>query len=1107
MCKFLRRKSNMKCKKCGYENDQGVDYCANCGNKFEKENNNAKKKKKIGKRKRLFFVPLVFAVMLAIVFFLSVFKVADIPIVTDFMYRIGWIHPDTVEANPKTDNYIPESNSIKFDQDNNVYFADNEIIIIFKSGTDDEQINRLINEIEGTQVGTVPSIDLYQIRLKHKYSLAELKSLGDDLTEKYDFIQLATYDSAVIGAENEVEAIAPNDKWKKDVDETDWKDTDVDGTNWWLEAVEAPKAWSYNDQMAEINIGISDSSFDVIHEDLKNKCSFPNKLLESRNDSTLWWLDNDKNTDYSDKQVNAHGTHVAGIIGAEHDNEKGISGISKKCYLKLAPQYVNEGANDFLWWDSSIYANLSYLVDAGCKVINYSQGKANWTEAGYSDDFIRREGNLAAISITKLIESGKNDFIVVQSAGNGNNNGVALDAINNGWFCSVTDSSVTGSQQIKASEIREHIIIVGAAKQNDNSYVISDYSNYGDQVNIFAPGDDIYSTLPGDIFYDFEFFGSYGEKSGTSMAAPIVSGVCGLTWSANPSLSAKQVKNIVCSTKNTNISVESNPQNPNFKTSRMINALLSVEAALNLKKNGNDSSADNTENSYVSGKYLVDVDGKLICAKSNAIYYKESINSEEKKIAYAGNVSSLLSDGETLYYVEGFDNSNDNFDKQFTPKKIYKAKVSGSKSDYILTSKGQADLITYQDGCIYYLDTTKQGDSYKYSLMKYDTDSDSATSLTDEWSGNIPVYWKQNAYAFDNTIFFTKNNSLYSYDIATNKTEMIVSSSEGEICDIIDGKVCFEYTKDNSNFVAMVDDGKNVETSVAVDAKYDLQAVTNDGKYGLYFTRGFDDFDLFTIDLKTGESIVSEGDAGSCKGKNYFITKDLEHPENIYFMYNLKLYDENKKSAEFKKHDDFEINITKPMWIIDGYVVDWELNTYKIYDETIDYSNSAQSSVQSSNTENNSEWQNLYIDYVDSLNEAYEDILIVNIDDDDIPELYILGKYHMAGAVLCWIDNGEVKFKPCGQNFGYSEKSGKCYAYTMQMGVSLLTEYTLTNGNLTEKKIASCSENDNPYTWNEETVSQKEFWDKYKAYVNKYTTPDTSEYIKREAFDTVIKSY
>lgn len=346
-------------------------------------------------------------------------------------------------------------------------------------------------------------------------------------------------------------------------------------------------------------------------------------------------------------------------------------------------------------------------------------------------------------------------------------------------------------------------------------------------------------------------------------------------------------------------------------------------------------------NGFISGKYLVDVDGKLICAKSNAIYYKESINSEEKKIAYAGNVSSLLSDGETVYYVEGFDSSNDNFDEKFTPKKVYRAKVSGSKSDYMFTSKGYADLITYQDGCIYYLDTTKQGNSgYLYSLMKYDIDSNSATSLTDEWSGDIPIYWKQNAYALDNIIFFTKNNSLFSYNITTNEIEEIISSSKGEICDVIDGKVCFEYAKDNSKFIAMVDDDKNVETSAAIDTKYDLQAVTNDGKYGLYFTSGFDDFNLFTIDLKTGDSTVSEGDAGSCKGKNYFVTKDLEHQDNIYFMYSVRLYDENKKTTEPKKCDEFEINITKPMWIIDGYVVDWDLNTYKIYDETIEYSKS-----------------------------------------------------------------------------------------------------------------------------------------------------------------------
>lgn len=159
------------------------------------------------------------------------------------------------------------------------------------------------------------------------------------------------------------------------------------------------------------------------------------------------------------------------------------------------------------------------------------------------------------------------------------------------------------------------------------------------------------------------------------------------------------------------------------------------------------------------------------------------------------------------------------------------------------------------------------------------------------------------------------------------------------------------------------------------------------------------------------------------------------------------------------------------------------------------------------NASESNPWKKLYIDYVDSMNEAYEDIYIAYIDDDNIPELYIQGKYHVAGAMLCWINNDKVDFRTCAQNFGYSEKSGKCYAYTMQMGVSLLTEYTLSDRNLTENKIASCSENNNTYTWNGIDVCKEDFWINHKKYIGGFTTPNYSDYIKRAEFATVIESY
>lgn len=273
---------------------------------------------------------------------------------------------------------------------------------------------------------------------------------------------------------------------------------------------------------------------------------------------------------------------MAGIIGAEGNNKKGITGIVQNCNLLLAPLYESENASQYLWWDTSVYANLAYLVKAGAKVVNYSQGKTNFLTQSYSEyskEFIEREGNLAAISIAKLLDAGY-DFIVVQSAGNGiGNTGVAVDALQNGWFASITNSSITASSRFTPKNVLDRVIIVGAAEQSESGYICSSFSNFGSQVDIFAPGRNIYSTVPGEVFYDFQFFGGYAEASGTSMAAPIVTGVCALTWSSNTALSGADVKSIICN--NTKDIVESNPNTSDTKAYRLVNAKLAIEAAIN----------------------------------------------------------------------------------------------------------------------------------------------------------------------------------------------------------------------------------------------------------------------------------------------------------------------------------------------------------------------------------------------------------------------------------------------------------------------------------------------------------------------------------------------
>ena len=298
-----------------------------------------------------------------------------------------------------------------------------------------------------------------------------------------------------------------------------------------------------------------------------------------------------------------------------------------------------------------------------------------------------------------------------------------------------------------------------------------------------------------------------------------------------------------------------------------------------------------------------------------------------------------------------------------------------------------------------------------------------------------------------------------------------------------------------------------MKTSAQVPDNFDFQIMDYNGKYALFFNTDQSDmdkmFDLYKFDFETGKIETSQNEAGRYKNKNYFVTRDLKEPENIYFMYNLGLYDESTNKILNKKHDDFDFDITKQMWIVDGYVVDWNFNTYKIYSETIEMT----TTPVNSNTDNKADWKNLYVDYVNSLEEAYDDIWIVDIDDDDVPELFVQGKYHVAGAMLCWIDNNKVNFKPCGQNFGYKKKSGSCYAYTVQMGASMLIEYTLNNGNISEQKVAFGSENNNSYTWNNKSVSQDEYWNKLNDYTSAFTNINVADNISRSQFSTAISAY
>ena len=610
------------CGKCGSKLDETTGLCPNCDaakmkqhydkttedktpvrkeDKIDKRTNKKalKARKKAlkrekranwstGKKVRRFFLKLILTVIFLAVFAAGVtgalvyFDVVEIPSISYILERSGLEKKESVSINPLVDNYVPEENTIAYDEETNLFYANNEIIVIFSNDATDIQKEEVISYLDGELVGTIPELNMYQIMIPDCDTLQELLDIAEEVTSKFDYVIYATYDTATV---NQSDVYAPNDPWDGDVTKQDWEDGSVDGSNWWMEAIDVQNAWDYQDHFSEIAIGICDSSFDTGHEDLKNKVLFPNEILESRNVVAPWWNDFNNETWSVSDQANYHGTHVAGIIGAEGDNKKGITGIVQNCRLLLAPYYRSDSMDAYLAWDSSTYANLTYLVKSGAKVINFSQGKTNFlsektNHMAYDEKTIEREGNLASISVAQLINSGYKDFIIVQSAGNGTGDtGKAVDAIQNGWFASITDTSVTGYDNITIDEIRSHVIIVGAADQTSSGFQCASFSNYGSQVNICAPGVNIYSTVPGDVFYDFQLWGGYDYASGTSMSAPIVTGVCALTWSANPTLLAEEVKNIVCNSSN--VKVSANTDDPNNLSYNMVNAKFSVENAIN----------------------------------------------------------------------------------------------------------------------------------------------------------------------------------------------------------------------------------------------------------------------------------------------------------------------------------------------------------------------------------------------------------------------------------------------------------------------------------------------------------------------------------------------
>ena len=293
-------------------------------------------------------------------------------------------------------------------------------------------------------------------------------------------------------------------------------DPDFD-KQWYLARIGATLAWDYPGEPAEIIVGVIDTGVDYWHEDLREHIwvNVPEDLNRNgRLDSLdLNGIDDDGNgyvddvigwdftdaprfadhgdyltpdNDPMDEFFSGHGTPVAGLIAAVPNNGLGIAGVAPAARIMI----LRAGTASGYLEEDDVAEAILYAVDNGCRIVNLSFG-----DVAYS--YLLRD----------VIRYGaQNGVLFVAAAGN------------------------NGSTVPQYPAAYDETISVGATNE-DNAR--ASFSSYGAKLDLVAPGQGLWACQIGN---------SYGSVTGTSFAAPLVSGALAVLWGYHPDASPQDIK-------------------------------------------------------------------------------------------------------------------------------------------------------------------------------------------------------------------------------------------------------------------------------------------------------------------------------------------------------------------------------------------------------------------------------------------------------------------------------------------------------------------------------------------------------------------------------------
>ena len=312
-------------------------------------------------------------------------------------------------------------------------------------------------------------------------------------------------------------ALEPNDKYYD--------------RQWYLEKINAPAAWERTTGSSEIVVAVIDAGVQINHPDLKNNIWHNNKEIPDNgvdddgngfiDDINGWDFvsdDNNPSPDFTDSWTEgglSHGTIVSGIISAQGNNREGISGLSWRSKIMPLRVLNDAGAGSM----KDVVRAVDYATQNGVHIINFSFVGENYSQ-GLKEAIVRAH------------EAG---VLIVAAAGNENNNDSGYDVDKVPLYPVCHDD-------------KENMVIgVAATDALDQK---APFSSYGlNCVDISAPGVSFFGSVASKPGFDENQFSNLydGYWSGTSMAAPVVSGSLALILSINPTVTKAEAMDILMS--------------------------------------------------------------------------------------------------------------------------------------------------------------------------------------------------------------------------------------------------------------------------------------------------------------------------------------------------------------------------------------------------------------------------------------------------------------------------------------------------------------------------------------------------------------------------------